>query len=1171
MVTVVAFNPTDEQRPAIYEKGSIIVSASAGSGKTAVLVERVIKMLSDIENPIMADKLLVVTFTNAAAAELRFRIEKRLNEELENSPNNVFLQRQRILINNAKICTIDSFCIDFLKENFEKSGLLPTFKIADNPTLRHLERTALSEVFNECFDCGDSDFLKLHSFIGEDFDDSKLQKCVYQIFEFSRHMPYPTLWLDSISEQYKNHAEQKSDLWFDAALESVEDIATDATIESSQALKFLELSPEAYEKYAANYSYFYNISNSICELCRDKRWDDIYGIISVISPPKCKSLSSDEKTEYVLKSIKLRDNAKKTLDKIKKIVYGTRQQIADEAKYLLPYVSKIISLVKEFENKLYKLLEKEGLITFYIAEQTVLNMISSVENGEIVPSVDSKEYCKEYQAILVDEYQDTNTLQDTLFTILSDDGRKLFCVGDMKQCIYKFRGSNPLNFLEKKELAVPLKDRLPDQTLRVDLGCNFRSRPEVCSFINSVFEKILYKKNSNFDYDNNEKLVPMAEFPVSDVVKVENHFIDYNSISENTNVLFDSKIEAEAHVAANIILNTVNNDAFLKDGNGLRKAGFGDITILVRSMRDKGDVFIRVLKERGIPVTMSTSDVLDSDEVNTLISMLKVINNPSDDIALATIMTSPAFAFSIGEIANMRASHKFGNLISAVTTAAKQGNLKAEKFLTTIGKLRRKNTVLSTELLIEEIFDETNLLNIMSSLSNGDIKRLNLLSLQNLASSFDSEGKRDLRYFLNYLSELENRDFALAGDASDSVTVMSIHKSKGLQFPICILANTANQFNQQDIRESVMVSEKFGFSAVYYDDSGTKKDNTLLLTVMKHEEKKNLLAEELRIFYVALTRAEEKLITLSTYNNVVDEIAKKREQLEMTASDKKVEYTLFRKNNSYSDWILESLLIDGKSDLLLGKIQDENIIVHNTLYCEETVCSVEKSDSASESNVEDLTKLYSYKYPYAELLGLQAKSSVTELVHKADDKNYRFTRRPAFMQEKSLSSAEKGTATHKVMQYADFIKCRTALGEELDRLYEYMYLTENEYNAIDSDALKAFFESSLCDRIINSNWSKREMRFLTEFPAYELADNLSSVCKDEMIVVQGAVDLVFEENGRLTIVDFKTDRNKCEDELLSAYGQQLKIYAKACEKLLKKPVEELIIYSLSIGKPIKVK
>lgn len=1172
-MSTVAFSPTDEQKLAINEKGSIIVSAAAGSGKTAVLVERVVRLLTDEKSPVMADKLLVVTFTNAAAAELRQRIERRIQEELKAHPDNILLQKQNLLLSSAKISTIDSFCLDFIRENFETIGINPSFKIADTPTLNALSKTALSQVINGYFESKDKEFLSLLDFLGDDYDDSILQKTVTAVFDFSRHLPFPKLWLSEILNQYKAHSTGESELWINGAAEVAKELAEDAYIQSNQALDLLSTSDVGLEKYGTNFNYFKEISATVFELAKENKWNEIYGVLNESKAPAVKRLSSDEKTANVEAAVTFRDNAKKIITKISNIVYAQKDDIVKEFAYIYPYISKIVEIVGKYEDELYSLLNENDLVTFYSAEQTVLGMLVKAENGKLIACDNIEAFSGKFDAILVDEYQDTNTLQDTLFTVLSGGGKNLFCVGDIKQCIYKFRGSNPLNFLHKKRSAKPFENREENDMLRVDLGCNFRSRSEICGFINSVFSKLIYTENSGFDYDEKEQLVANAEFPINNDIKVENHFLNYDEIINNSENSFETKLEAEACAVADIIESTINKEPFLRDKNTLRKAKYSDIAILVRSMRGKDEVFISALRKRGIPVSVSAADLIETDEVNTLISILKIISNPSDDIALLTVLTSSVFSFSINELAEIRAEHKRGNFYSALSFAAKNGKKKATEFISTLGVLRRRSIVVSLDVLIEEIFEETNLLNLYSKKENGDIKRLNLLCVQNLAADFGAVNSQDVGGFLKYFSNLENRDFSFSNDSSDGVKIMSIHKSKGLQFPVCILANLTNKFNEQDLRDSVILSENYGLSCVYYNENGEKQDNNILRTLMKHDEKKNLLSEELRIFYVALTRAEEKLITVSTYENLSDEIAQKSHLLELTNSKSRVEYSLFRKNISYADWLVESLILDGKFDALSGKINDSQIVIHSKLSDDKPLelslsSNAEFVDSA---NIEGLKFNYSYEYPYKELLDLQAKSSVTDIVHKADEKNYRFTTRPVFMQSKGLSSAERGTAMHKVMQMADYVRCKTDLESVLEELYENLVLSEIEYDSLDLDLFKTFFSSELCDRIIRSNTVKREMKFLTQFKADELLEGINEKSKDEEIIVQGAVDLLFVEDGEIVIVDFKSDRNKSENELIDAYEKQLIIYSKACEKLLKMPVKELLIYSYSLGKSIKIK
>lgn len=1166
-----AFNPTPEQRLAIDADGSIIVSAAAGSGKTAVLVERVIRMLTDEASPVMADKLLIVTFTNAAAAELSLRIEKRLEQELAANPDSLLLQKQQILISNAKICTIDSFCIDFIRENFEKIGISPSFKIADTATLNALQSKTLSETVNAYFEADDSDFLNLLNFLGDDYDDSTLRKTVLSVFEFSRHMPFPKLWFNSILQEYKLHSASMSDEWFNRAAHYAKDFAKDALNEITSALKLLELYEEPYEKYSANFLCFEELANKLINLIESNSWNEIYAVLSQTKAPALKRLSSELKTKEVLAAIDLRDCAKSSIDKISKIFYATKEEIIEEIGYIYTYVCKIVEVVNNFEVKLYNSLKENDLITFYIAEQAALSLLAKEENGKIVPSDDILSFSEKFDAVLVDEYQDTNTLQDTLFNILSENGKKLFCVGDVKQCIYKFRGSNPLNFLAKKQAAKKEKGLTDGSALRIDLGCNFRSRSEVCNFINSVFEKLIYTETSDFEYDDSEKLVPEAEYPQSDELKVENHFIDFNEIQNNSEGLFEDKLQAEAYIIAQKIEEIVNKEPFIKDKDGLRKATYSDIAILVRSIKGKEEAYINALKERGIPASISASDLMESDEVNTLISLLKVISNPSEDIAVLTLLTSPVFSFTMNELAKIRAEHKYGSFYASVLTSAKNGNKKCADFVNMIATLRRRCVVLPLGVFIDEIFEQTNMLNIFSSRQNGDVKRQNLLCVQSIALEFDEGKNKDVHSFLNYFASLENKDFSLSGNGSDGVKLMSVHKSKGLQFPICILANTANKFNEQDLKDIVIISEENGIAFSYYNALGVKTDNNILRTLMKLDEKKSLLAEELRLFYVALTRTEEMLLTFSTFDSVDDELNRLKEQLAISNSVNRVELSLFRKNNTYADWLIETLLLDNKFEDCINDYH--SIKIHKSVAVvdeSEKQVNVEENIPYSES-AKRLSETYSYQYPFADLAELQAKASVTDAAHKADEKEYRFVTRPAFMHSKGLSSAERGTAMHKVMQMADYEKCKTDFSGQVDLLHENLVLSDAEYEALDFELFKTFFESKLCSRVISSKDVRREMKFLTELPAGDLLDGISDSCKDELIVVQGAIDLLFVENGEIVIVDFKSDRNKNEAELIEAYKKQLEIYAMACSKILNMNVKELIIYSYSLGREIKIK
>ncbi len=1174
-----AFNPTPQQELAINTNGSLLVSAAAGSGKTAVLVERVIRLLTSDKNPIPADKILVITFTNVAAAELKSRIEKKLNQLIESSPYSPLLQRQKILISSAKICTIDSFCLDFIRENYEISGLNPSFKIAEASVINNLTTLAINKVFEEYYNAEDKDFLELLEFVGSDYDDSKLTESVLNIFEFSRQMPFPKEWINEIKISYEKHAQGLSSKWQNDALNMALDMVNEGSVYIEKACNIIENFQEAKSKYGENYYYISSFFENFKEILEEKSWDKAFNKALSYAPVKCKALKAEFKTPEVEYSKDLKDKADSIAKSLKALIYCDQNALKEEFAFCSTFVNKITEIVYRFEDEFYNLLKEKNLITFYMAEQTTLSMIADYKDGKIVAKSSAKDFIDQYDAIFVDEYQDTNDMQDCLFSILSDNEKKLFSVGDAKQSIYKFRGANPYNFIEKRERYKEF-----DDCVAVELGCNFRSRKEICQYVNSFFQKLMTKENADIEYNSTEALVPMADFLPSEEPKVEAYLLDCNKIS---NVFIDEedekifKIKAEANKIADIIDETISKEPFLKSENGLRKAEYRDITILLRSVANYGEILVEVLKNRGIPVSVSAGDLLNTDEAVLLLSLLKIINNPYDDIALLNVLTSPLFAFSMEELARMRILNKKGKFISAVSSPTAKKEAKVNEFLKTLSDLRRKSIVLSVSKLVEEIFETTGILSIMSELENGSSRVDNLLSIQNYALCFEEDRKKSLSEFLNAVENLRGKDFKSSpGNLSNCVTVMSIHGSKGLQFPICILANMSKNFNFTDINNHMLIDEKHGFSFNYFDKEKREKSKTLLRLVMSDFAKAQLRAEELRLLYVAMTRAEEKLIMTASYSNLEQSIVSKLSSLYDIDNTKCIDYSIFKKTMSYADWLLLSWLISPD-----GKILKDYVGLTDR-FCdqEKALCKINIIEDLKERELEgassdmtvdiaavdNLKEIYNFKYPYETLLDLEAKASVTDIVHKADEKVYQFKSRPAFLSKDGLSGTERGTALHKFMQYCDYDTAKTHLNEEKERLYEMGFLTEAESEAIDLNSLSEFFTSALFSRIKASQLVKREMRFLTEFSATDLKSDLDKSFKSEKIVVQGAVDLLFVEDGKLVIVDFKTDRNKNEEELKEAYKEQLEIYAKACANLLSYPVGEKIIYSLTLNKSITI-
>ncbi|MBO7217670.1 MAG: UvrD-helicase domain-containing protein [Clostridia bacterium] len=775
------FEPTKAQSAAIDSKENTLVSAAAGSGKTAVLVQRVLKAFCNTEKPLMADRVLIVTFTNAAAAELKLRIEKELGKALDSDPYNTLLQKQKILLGNAKICTIDSFCINFIRDNFEKAGIDPSFKMADNADIRMLLSASVSKLLNDEFNSGNKEFLDLLNFVGSNYDDSELAARILNIFSYSRKMPFSNYWIEKIVRDYEDFANGESREWFKEGLEIFSENIEEAGRIIGMSAEALELNEAAYIKYNESIFYIKNFCERLLELSRKGDWNGIYSLIGGYAPPKLLSLPSAKKDANSDYAKLQRDNAKKLLESSFKLIYGSEEALREEIKSILPQLHKMAELVIKLGEIFYEEMKTRSLMTFDMAEQAALSLLAEYKNGEIVRKSGADEFICQFDEVLVDEYQDVNNLQDTLFNILSDDQKKLFCVGDAKQSIYRFRGANPFNFIKKKKVYRE-KEEADRKGLRIDLSGNFRSRAEICEYVNDLFGFIMHEDNAAIEYDDKERLDPLAKFPENSEVKVEKHFGDLSEIKESFDFGdfrgMDEKTVAEAHIIAKKILDTVAAKPFIKrDKTELRPANFSDIVILLRSL-EAAPIISSVLKKFGIPVSISASNILESDEVVTLLSLLKAINNPFDDVGLLTLMTSRLYGFTIDELAKYRAKSRKSKLISAL--AMSKDEPKLSEFLSDLSYYRNKSITLKISGLIDEIFERTNFTGTVSRLADGEIKKSNLLSIRNFAASFEAEGKRSIREFLKALEGMGDKDLGGSSAGGTGVRIVTIHSSKGL-------------------------------------------------------------------------------------------------------------------------------------------------------------------------------------------------------------------------------------------------------------------------------------------------------------------------------------------------------------------------------------------------------
>ncbi len=1169
-----AFSPTKQQEDAIYCSSGTLVSAAAGSGKTAVLVERVIDKICG-ENPISADRILVVTFTKAAAEEMRGRIEKRLNEVCANNSENAFLIEQKIKLRNAKICTIDSFCIDLIRENFDRLGLSPDFSIADDAVLLPLSQNAISTVINQAFEENSYEFSALIEGVSSDFDEGDLIKYIKTIYEFSQNMSFPESWLKELCKRSLDP--EFFTFLTDSAFSYTKELLTTYANNLDSAIKQLMHIEKVFDKYQPILSQCADDLRIIAKYCDEKNWNKVYELINSFTTDKLNTPRGFAANPIVCSAKEIRNSAKVAVSELSKLFSDNETALKNDFEESYKLINSLLMLTLRYMNVYEGLRKEKNVMTFADTTHAALSLLCKDVDGEIVKTEFANEIISRFDEVLVDEFQDTNNMQDLLFKLLSNDEKNIFIVGDIKQSIYRFRGANPKNFMHKKQKYTLCTDenKFTRTLKKVILSSNFRSRADVCNFVNLIFTAVMNGKLSTVKYGSEELLNPAAEYPERNSNSV---CIKVTDIAAATD-----KWETEANVIADYIEKTMAEEKVYDDKSKvMRDIKYSDFTVLFRSIKSVGPVFADVLRERGIPVSMQKSVFLETAEIQTVFSFLQVIENPTLDIPLAAIMMSPVFQFTADEMAEIRINSRKTNLISAVANMAVSGNEKCNAFLTTLKRLRNLYSTASISETITYIYNETDLFNIMSVLNGGEMRRKNLQLLQSLATQYDANDfSKRIQNFIGHVTKFAEKGISGNVAAGDSVTLMTIHSSKGLQFPICILADTTSHFNSKDSADKLLINADLGVSFKVNDADGGKQKSLITRNIISVAAKQDQLDEEMRLLYVALTRAKEKLFICITEKDVLSRAH--GFTVPVLSSDSLDEYRESVTGiNSYSDIIWFALMADEKmqSYILGNEIPSKSFThgVYDFLFGdyqldknEDTEINSESVDITDDFDVEissALKKNIDYKYPFDELRDIESKAAVAVIAHKAEEKDFSFTSRPAFMCKNGLTPAGRGTATHRFMQFADFDKARGGIEAEIERLYEWEFITYSEKEAIDLSALKRFFESNLFYRMENSAKISREMRFLTEVPANELNPELNAKLANEMVIVQGSVDCVFVEDDGIVVVDFKTDRVNDAKTLIDTYSKQLEIYAAACEKIFRLPIKEKVIYSFHLSSEI---
>ena len=1165
-----AFKPTLTQESAINTDGNILVSAAAGSGKTAVLTRRVIRKLTDKSSPVSADRLLVVTFTNAAANEMRSRIESELNLECAKNPDDIGLLKQRHLISSAKICTIDSFCIDLVRENFEKCGISPDFKVSDGTELADIDKKVMSDIINRHLEKGSDEFKFLLQLTGCEYSEENLAKTVNDIFLYSRQLPFPENFLENLSILYKKPFD-KDNILFSSAFDFAKGqlmLAQNTVTKMCDTALLLEKGSEKCIVFAQNISF---MISALLDTANTLNWDKFYSLLKESGFPRMPSTSKEDANAEEFKMLK--EEILGIIGKIKNYFsLSVKENEALNSK-IYPSVKLLCDIINEYAVTLFEEYKKENTFTFYNTEQLALTLLCEYKDGKVVIKSECEEYLNRYDEVLVDEFQDVNDLQNMLFYVLSGNEKRLFAVGDVKQSIYGFRGSNPDNFLRKKESYIPIEIAKPDEPKKIILCDNFRSKKGICDFVNYFFSIMMSNELGGMVYGKEDMLNAAACFPDTEFPDTE--LLVVSKEDE------DSLLLSEAKCIAKYITDTVNKDNTLRGNDGiLRRANYGDFAILLNTVQDKADTIANELKSQGIPVLYNAQKFTETVEISTFLSLLKIIDNPRSDIEMLTAMMSPIFGFEAEEIAVIRSKNKNCDLLTSVIENANDGNKHCKDFLENLYKMRREATVLPIDELIVKLFTITDYLNTVSLMPSGKNRRANLLSLLKYAIQYKSTGKYGLNGFIKFVNTVcEKGSKSTVASSDNAVKIMSMHSSKGLQFPICIIANLSSKINKDDSIGRVLYTDKYGLAIKYYDEETEKDIETLSHCITARYSAIKNIQERLRLLYVAMTRAEERLVLVSSMKDASKKLSKISSKLSQNAPYVTAQW--LESTSSMNDWVLAASLLHPDGEML-RRISDSHI---NTISTNSKLAvsfvkpenfqviadeHTEKGQALDENICKQIESNVNYKYPYDVLTGITAKASVSQIANKAESERFAFTARPSFMQKDGLTATGRGTATHRIMQYID-MKAKPDVDAEIERLKEWQFITEQEANAVDINAVKLFFESDIFKRILNSSNLRREMKFLTEIPACKLDSSLTGDLANTPILVQGAVDLCFTENGTVTVLDFKTDRADSEKDLTDAYSEQLNIYAKACEKIFGLPIKEKLIYSFSLSKTIRIK
>ncbi|MGG7161489.1 helicase-exonuclease AddAB subunit AddA [Clostridium baratii] len=1231
---------TKEQLKAIdTRRCNLLVAAAAGSGKTAVLVERIIKIVTDEKNPVDIDKLLVVTFTSAAAAEMRERIAAAITKALERNPSSKSLQRQLTLLSRANITTMHSFCLDVIKNNFHTIDLDPAFRIGDETEGTLLKNEILDEMFEDYYEKDDMEFFNLVEAYSGSKDDEKLKEMVLDLYRFSMSGPWPEKWLTEKAEEFNISSLEELDktVW-------VEVLKNDINMEVDSFInlyyKAIEMinDTEGIEEYLDTFndelSRIINLKESL-ELGLSEIYDKLFKISFGRLKSIRKNKVSDVDAQNLVKSI--RDEVKKKICKLQDDIFMlSPTEMLEGINLTYPFMKKLSEITLEFSKRFSERKKEKNMLDFNDLEHLCLKiLIDKTEDGDIVPSKVSENFMELFDEVLVDEYQDSNNVQEAIINLVSrknTDNPNVFMVGDVKQSIYRFRQAKPELFLEKYN-TYSRNDEGKNKVIQ--LYKNFRSREEVINAVNYIFKEVMSINVGELEYTEDEALNLGANFKELNEEgaykggEVELHILDKNITSENEDEDEEDidSINLEARVVArriNELMSQANEEKFRvldKETGEYRPLKYKDIVILLRATKNWSEIFLDELGLSGMPVYADTgSGYFESIEIRTIMSLLKIIDNPLQDVPMIAVLKAPFARFNAEELADIRMIDKskyfYENILEIVNgdiEVSEELKKKCSIFIENLNKWRNKSVYTPIDEFIWYLYMDTSYYGYVGAMPNGVLRQANLKILFQRAKQYEETSFKGLFNFINFINKLRKSSgdmgsAKILGENEDVVRIMSIHKSKGLEFPVVFLAGAGKQFNLMDLNNRILHHDDLGFGPDYIDLEKRISYSTLPKEAIKKKIKLETLSEEMRILYVAFTRAKEKLIITGATRDIDKTVEKWVQAASVEKS--KISPAEVLKGKSYLDWIgmalcqhkdgeplrerigvSSGIAKDGLSTWKVNLWDSNNLFVEKNLEAVDEISIDEELfiNSRAETVDKEIARRLGYEYKYLDSTIIKSNISVSDLKKAGYETSDEYrgeslfkekpVLKPRFLQEKKgLSAAERGTAMHFVMQKIDYDRVDTLenIKMQLEEMLQNELLTKDEFKAINPYKIYNFFKSDLGKNILKvyneGGIIHRELPFFTRISASKVKEDISEESYNEEVRLQGVIDLFFELDGEIILVDYKTDyvEDNIEEEMNRRYKIQLDYYSDAIKKITGKVVNKRYLYLFYIDKAIEL-